>query len=83
MSSAPAGASASADPAPDAQAAFDALNGQVFADGALSARMKQAVAVAVAHATQCPLCMRGHFEAALEAGASVGSPSGRERSGIA
>jgi len=40
------------DLAPDTQAAFDAFSRQVFAEGALSAKMKQIVAVAVAHATQ-------------------------------
>ncbi len=48
MSGAPAGASVSAGPTPDVQAAFDAFSRQAFADGTLSARMKQVVAVAVA-----------------------------------
>lgn len=56
--------------APDAQAAFDALGKAVFADGALSARMKQIMAVAVAHVTQCPYCIKGHTKAALRAGAT-------------
>jgi AhpD family alkylhydroperoxidase len=42
----------------------------VFKDGALSAKMKQVVAVAVAHVTQCPYCIEGHTKAALKAGAT-------------
>ncbi len=39
---------------PSTQTAFDAFDTAVFDDGALSAKMKQIIAVAVAHATQCP-----------------------------
>ncbi len=56
--------------APETQAAFDAFSRTVFADGALSAKMKQIVAVAVAHVTQCPYCIKGHTKAALRSGAS-------------
>src|SRR5690348_815135 len=56
--------------APETQAAFDAFSRKVFADGALSAKMKQIVAVAVAHVTQCPYCIKGHAKAALRAGAT-------------
>jgi AhpD family alkylhydroperoxidase len=42
----------------------------VFADGAVSAKTKQLIAVAVAHVTQCPYCIRGHTRAALRRGAS-------------
>src|SRR5579884_979188 len=56
--------------APAQQAAFDAFGKAVFADGALPAKMKQIIAVAVAHVTQCPYCIRGHTKAALRAGAS-------------
>ena len=56
--------------APDAAAAFAAFSKQVFADGALPARTKQLIAVAVAHVTQCPYCIRGHTRGALRAGAS-------------
>ena len=34
------------------------------------AKMKQIIAVAVAHVTQCPYCIRGHTRAALRAGAT-------------
>jgi AhpD family alkylhydroperoxidase len=56
--------------APNQQAAFDAFSRAVFADGALSAKMKQIIAVAVAHVTQCPYCINGHTKAALRAGAT-------------
>lgn len=56
--------------APETQAAFDAFSRQVFADGALSAKVKQIIAVAVAHVTQCPYCIRGHTKAALRSGAT-------------
>ena len=55
--------------APDAQAAFEAFSRQVFADGALPSKTKQLIAVAVAHVTQCPYCIRGHTKAALRKGA--------------
>ncbi len=58
------------DLAPDQQAAFDAFGKAVFADGALSAKTKQIIAVAVAHVTQCPYCITGHTKAALRAGAT-------------
>ena len=56
--------------APAQQAAFDAFGKAVFADGALSAKTKQIIAVAVAHVTQCPYCIKGHTKAALRAGAT-------------
>ena len=56
--------------ASDAEAAFQAFSQKVFADGALSSKMKQIVAVAVAHVTQCPYCIKGHTRAALRHGAS-------------
>jgi len=58
------------DLAPETQAAFDAFSRKVFAEGALSAKMKQVIAVAVAHATQCPYCIKGHTKAALRSGAT-------------
>ena len=42
----------------------------MFADGALPAKTKQLIAVAVAHVTQCPYCIKGHTKAALRAGAA-------------
>jgi len=56
--------------APKADAAFRAFNDAVFADGALPGKAKQLIAVAAAHVTQCPYCIRGHTRAALKAGAT-------------
>ena len=58
------------DLAPNQQAAFDAFGKAVFAEGALPAKVKQIIAVAVAHVTQCPYCINGHTKAALRAGAT-------------
>ncbi len=56
---------------PDQLAAFDAFSKAAFADGALSAKIKQIIAVAVAHVTQCPYCIDGHTKAARRAGATA------------
>ena len=58
------------DLAPAAAAAFNEFSKAVFAEGALPTKVKQLIAVAVAHTTQCPYCIRGHTRAALRAGAS-------------
>jgi AhpD family alkylhydroperoxidase len=50
---------------------FRAFSKSVFADGALPAKTKQLIAVAVAHVTQCPYCIRGHTRAALARGATA------------
>jgi AhpD family alkylhydroperoxidase len=42
----------------------------VFAEGTLPAKTKQVIAVAVAHVTQCPYCIKGHTKAALRHGAT-------------
>ena len=56
--------------APATHDAFQAFSRQVFADGALDEKTKQLIAVAVAHVTQCPYCIRGHTKAALRKGAT-------------
>ena len=56
--------------APTIQSAFDAFSKSVFAEGALSAKTKQLIAVAAAHITQCPYCIKGHTKAAMKHGAS-------------
>ena len=56
--------------APEVEAAFEEFSHKVFADGALPAKTKQLIAVAVAHVTQCPYCIRGHTKAALRSGAT-------------
>ncbi len=56
--------------APETEKAFQAFSQQVFAEGALTAKTKQLIAVAVAHVTQCPYCIRGHTRSALRHGAT-------------
>ncbi|MGQ0750965.1 MAG: carboxymuconolactone decarboxylase family protein [Betaproteobacteria bacterium] len=56
--------------APDIHEAFIAFSKRVFADGALPGKTKQLIAVAAAHITQCPYCIRGHTKAARRLGAS-------------
>ncbi len=56
--------------APQVLEAFESFSRAAFADGALSGKTKQLIAVAVAHVTQCPYCIRGHTASALKSGAS-------------
>ncbi|MCX7547306.1 carboxymuconolactone decarboxylase family protein [Xanthomarina sp. F1114] len=42
----------------------------VFEAGALDEKIKQLIAVAVAHVTQCPYCIRAHTPQALKKGAT-------------
>jgi len=44
--------------------------GTVFQDGALTAREKSLIALAVAHAVQCPYCIDAYTTDSLEKGAS-------------
>jgi AhpD family alkylhydroperoxidase len=57
--------------APKPAEAFAAFSRSVFTDGALPVKTKQLIAVAVAHVTQCPYCIRGHTSAALRHGATA------------
>ena len=50
--------------------AFRAFTRSVFAEGALTVTTKQLIAVAVAHVTQCPYCIRSHTRAAMQHGAT-------------
>ena len=45
--------------------------GAVFADGALSAREKSLIALAVAHTVQCPYCIDAYSKDSLEKGADL------------
>jgi AhpD family alkylhydroperoxidase len=58
------------DLAPTASTAFHDFGAAVFGEGALSTKTKHIIAVAVAHVTQCPYCIRGHTRAALHDGAT-------------
>jgi AhpD family alkylhydroperoxidase len=56
--------------APEIEEAFRAFSRKAFADGALPSKMKELIAIAVAHTTQCPYCIRGHTQLALRKGAT-------------
>jgi AhpD family alkylhydroperoxidase len=56
--------------APGPAEAFRVLSESVFVDGALAVELKQLIAIAVAHVTQCPYCIRAHTRAALRHGAT-------------
>ena len=57
--------------APGTAKAFRAFTQSVFAEGSITTKTKQLIAVAVAHVTQCPYCIRGHTSAALKEGATA------------
>ncbi len=56
---------------PDLAAKFFEWYGAVFADGALSARETSVIALAVAHAVQCPYCIDAYSRDALDKGADL------------
>lgn len=56
--------------APASSESFRTFSRTVFSDGAISTKTKQLIAVAVAHVTQCPFCIRGPTRAALYRGAT-------------
>jgi len=56
--------------APSIQAALQTFSKADFTDGALPAKTKQLIAVAVAHVTQSPYCIQGHTKTALRHGAT-------------
>jgi len=51
---------------------FFAYYGEVFKEGELSAREKSLIALAVAHAVQCPYCIDAYSTDAFEKGWSEG-----------
>ena len=55
---------------PDAMKAFGAFDAAAMADGAVSKKTKELVAVAVALTTQCQYCLTIHTEMAKKAGAT-------------
>ena len=57
--------------APGPAETFRAFSRAVFTDGALTTKVKQLIAVASAHVTQCPYCIRSHTRAALRHGATA------------
>jgi 4-carboxymuconolactone decarboxylase len=56
---------------PDLAAKFFDWYGAVFADGALSVREKSLIALAVAHAVQCPYCIDAYSQECLKAGSDL------------
>jgi AhpD family alkylhydroperoxidase len=56
--------------APAGMKAFWALDAASMAEGAIPVKMKQLIALAVAHTTQCPYCIEVHAQGARDAGAS-------------
>jgi AhpD family alkylhydroperoxidase len=56
---------------PEQAQSFDQFNSAVFAEGALSKKEKEIIAVGVAYATKCPYCLDIHTKKAKEAGASL------------
>ena len=50
---------------------FSDWYGAVFAEGALSEREKALIALAVAHAVQCPYCIDAYTQASLEKGSNL------------
>jgi AhpD family alkylhydroperoxidase len=56
--------------APEAMKAFSAFDKAAMAPGAISAKNKELMALAVAFTTQCPYCIHIHSKKAREAGAT-------------
>lgn len=56
--------------APKQVEAWRNFSREVFKAGALDEKTKQLIAVAVAHVTQCPYCIKGHTPQAMRKGAS-------------
>jgi alkylhydroperoxidase/carboxymuconolactone decarboxylase family protein len=57
--------------APEQHQAFQNFNNAVMEEGALTKKEKEIIAVAVAHATECPYCIDVHTRNAKAAGASL------------
>ncbi len=57
--------------APEMARKFFDYYATVFADGALSEREKSLIALAVAHAVQCPYCIDAYTTACLEKGSNL------------
>ena len=57
--------------APELWKKFSEWYGAVFQEGALSEREKALIALAVAHAIQCPYCIDAYTQACLEKGSNA------------
>jgi alkylhydroperoxidase/carboxymuconolactone decarboxylase family protein len=60
-----------AEGAPELWEKFSAWYGAVFAEGALSEREKALIALAVAHAVQCPYCIDAYSQDCLAKGSNL------------
>ncbi len=58
--------------APELASKFFDYYAAVFAEGELTEREKALIALAVAHAVQCPYCIDAYTKACLEKGAGLG-----------
>jgi 4-carboxymuconolactone decarboxylase len=58
--------------APELAKKFFEYYGAVFAEGDLTEREKALIALAVAHAIQCPYCIDAYTQTCLEKGSSLG-----------
>ncbi|SRR5579883_1378028 len=56
---------------PELAAKFFAYYGAVFAEGALSAREKALIALAVSHTVQCPYCIDAYSKECLQQGSDL------------
>ena len=57
--------------APELWEKFQSWYGAVFAEGALTEREKALIALAVAHAVQCPYCIDAYSADALKQGSNI------------
>ena len=57
--------------APEQLQAFSEFNAAVMAEGVLSKKEKEIIAVAIAHVTECPYCIDSHTRRAKAEGASL------------
>ena len=57
--------------APELWKKFSDWYGAVFAEGALTGREKALIALAVAHAVQCPYCIDAYTQTCLEKGSNL------------
>lgn len=57
--------------APELWENFQAWYGAVFEEGALSQREKSLIALAVAHAVQCPYCIDAYTQDCLQKGSNL------------
>ncbi|MFC1813762.1 arsenosugar biosynthesis-associated peroxidase-like protein [Thermodesulfobacteriota bacterium] len=58
--------------APELAKKFFEYYGAVFSEGELTEREKALIALAVAHAVQCPYCIDAYTQACLEKGSNLG-----------